>query len=292
MDDYRVHLDVYNGPMDLLLYLIRKEEVEVYDIPIARITEQYLEHLELIRALDVNLAGEFVVLAATLMEIKSRMLLPHPPPLEQEEGEDPRMELVRELLEYKKFRDAAEELKARAAEQQLKFPRLARAESERPQGAQRSETPPPTEGEPAVPLKEVELWDVFAAFRKLMKETMGRLPQTIVYDDIPVSEFMHRLVERMGGEASVRFWELFEGRRDRMHVVGTFLALLELIRRRVVVAFQEEPFGEILLQLRPGEEAPEPSADAQAPTEDQVREKATETGPAGTSESQEPVDPG
>ncbi len=279
MDDYRVHLDVYNGPMDLLLYLIRKEEVEVYDIPIARITEQYLEHLELIRALDVNLAGEFVVLAATLMEIKSRMLLPHPPPLEQDEGEDPRMELVRELLEYKKFRDAAEELKARAAEQQLKFPRLARAE-------------PPTEGEPAVPLKEVELWDVFAAFRKLMKETMGRLPQTIVYDDIPVSEFMHRLVERMGGEASVRFWELFEGRRDRMHVVGTFLALLELIRRRVVVAFQEEPFGEILLQLRPGEEAPEPSADAQAPTEDQVREKATETGPAGASESQEPVDPG
>lgn len=279
MDDYRVHLDVYNGPMDLLLYLIRKEEVEIYDIPIASITEQYLEHLELIRALDVNLAGEFVVLAATLMEIKSRMLLPHPPPLEQDEGEDPRMELVRELLEYKKFRDAAEDLKTRAAEQQLKFPRLARAE-------------PPTEGEPAVPLKEVELWDVFAAFRKLMKETMGRLPQTIVYDDIPVSEFMHRLVERMGGEASVRFWELFEGRRDRMHVVGTFLALLELIRRRVVVAFQEEPFGEILLQLRPGEEAPEPSADAQAPTEDQAREKATETGPAGTSESQEPVDPG
>ncbi len=279
MDDYRVHLDVYNGPMDLLLYLIRKEEVDVYDIPIARITEQYLEHLELIKALDVNLAGEFVVLAATLMEIKSRMLLPHPPPLEQDGGEDPRMELVRELLEYKKFRDAAEELKARAAEQQLKFPRLARAE-------------PPTEGEPAVPLKEVELWDVFAAFRKLMKETMGRLPQTIVYDDIPVSEFMHRLVERMGGESSVRFWELFEGRRDRMHVVGTFLALLELIRRRVVVAFQEEPFGEILLQLRPGEEAPEPSADAQAPTEDQVREKATETGPAGTSESQETVDPG
>ena len=189
------------------------------------------------------------------------------------------MELVRELLEYKKFRDAAEELKARAAEQQLKFPRLARAE-------------PPTEGEPAVPLKEVELWDVFAAFRKLMKETMGRLPQTIVYDDIPVSEFMHRLVERMGGESSVRFWELFEGRRDRMHVVGTFLALLELIRRRVVVAFQKEPFGEILLQLRPGEEAPEPSADAQAPTEDQVREEATETGPAGTSGSEEPVDPG
>ncbi len=279
MDDYRVHLNVYNGPMDLLLYLIRKEEVEVYDIPIARITEQYLEHLELLKALDVNLAGEFVVLAATLMEIKSRMLLPHPPPLEQDEGEDPRMELVRELLEYKKFRDAAEELKARAAEQQLKFPRLARAE-------------PPTEGEPAVPLKEVELWDVFAAFRKLMKETMGRLPQTIVYDDIPVSEFMHRLVERMGGESSVRFWELFEGRRDRMHVVGTFLALLELIRRRVVVAFQKEPFGEILLQLRPGEEAPEPSADAQAPTEDQVREEATETGPAGTSESQEPIDPG
>jgi len=247
VSEYRVQLDVYNGPMDLLLYLIRKEEVEIYDIPIARITEQYLEQVELLKALDVNLAGEFLVLAATLMEIKSRMLLPHPPPLGEDEGEDPRMELVRELLEYKKFRDAAEELKARGAEQQLKFPRLARAE-------------PPAEGEPAVPLKEVELWDIFAAFRKLMKETMGRLPQTIVYDDIPVSEFMHRLLERMGGQATVRFWELFEGRRDRMHVVGTFLALLELIRRRVVVAFQQEPFGEILLHLRPGEETLGPSA--------------------------------
>jgi segregation and condensation protein A len=144
LDDYRVRLDAYNGPMDLLLYLIRKDEVDIYDIPIARIAEQYQQYLELLQALDVNLAGEFLVLAATLMEIKSRMLLPHPPPLAEGEEEDPRMELVRELLEYKRFRDAAEGLKERADVQQLKFPRLARPEV-------------PAEEPSAKPLHEVEL---------------------------------------------------------------------------------------------------------------------------------------
>jgi len=239
LSDYRVQLDVYNGPLDLLLYLIRKEEVDIYDIPIARITEQYLEYLEVLKALDVDLAGEFLVLAATLMEIKSRMLLPHPPPLEEGQEEDPRAELVRELLEYQKYREAAEELKERAEEQKLKYPRLARPEL-------------PEEEEPSVPLQEVELWDVFAAFRKLMKETMGRVPRTIVYDDIPVSEFMERLVARVSALRSPRFWELFAERRDRMYVVGTFLALLELIRRRILWAVQKEPFGDILIQLRPG----------------------------------------
>ena len=256
--EYRVQLDVYNGPMDLLLYLIRKEEVDIYDIPIARITEQYLQYLEVLKVLDVNLAGEFLVLAATLMEIKSRTLLPHPPPLEESEEEDPRSQLVRELLEYKRFRDAAEELKQRAAEQQLKFPRLARPEA-------------PTEEEPARPLQEVQLWDIFAAFRKLMKETLGRLPRTIVYDDVPVSEFMDRLVAQLRSTPGLRFWDLFEGRTDRIYIVGVFLALLELIRRRVVRAWQEEPFGDILLQLRPGEPAePDDAPSAEEPTPDRA----------------------
>lgn len=274
--EYRVQLDVYNGPLDLLLYLIRKNEVDIYDIPIARITEQYLQYLELLRALDVNLAGEFLVMAATLMEIKSRMLLPHPPPVEEAEEEDPRMELVRELLEYKKFRDAAEELRERAARQQLKFPRLARPEV-------------PVEEEPAKPLQEVELWDIFAAFRKLMKETLGRLPRTITYDDIPVAEFMDRVVSRLRRVSSLRFWDLFEGRRDRMYIVGMFLALLELIRQRVVRAYQEEPFGDILLQLRPGEPAgpaePARSVEPAEPSE------AVEPSPAQESTAAEPPTP-
>jgi segregation and condensation protein A len=248
MDDYRVRLDAYSGPMDLLLYLIRKEEVDIYDIPIARIAEQYQEYLELLQALDVNLAGEFLVLAATLMEIKSRMLLPHPPPLAEGEEGDPRMELVRELLEYKRFRDAAEGLKERAQEQQLKFPRLTQSEVPAEGDAQG------VEAKSAKPLHEVELWDIFAAFRKLMQETLGPLPRTILYDDVPVSEYMDRVLEQLRQAPSLRFWDLFAGRRDRLHVVGTFLALLELIRSRRVLALQEGPFGDIHLELRPGEE--------------------------------------
>jgi len=273
--DYRVELDAYNGPMDLLLYLIRREEVDIYDIPIARIAEQYAAYLEVLKALDVNLAGEFLVLAATLMEIKSRMLLPHPPPLEEGQQDDPRMELVRELLEYQKFRDAAEELKERAEEQKLKLPRLAKTER-------------PPESEPTKPLGEVELWDIFAAFRKVMKETMGRLPRTIVYDDIPVSDFMEGLVARLRGGASVGFWELFEGRHDRMYVVGTFLALLELIRRRVVLAVQAEPFGDILLQLRPGEEGQAPPVDSEADPGGDARDDTDDHGPSEASEGPEP----
>ena len=279
MTDYRVELDAYNGPMDLLLYLIRKEEVDIYDIPIARIAEQYAAYLEVLKALDVNLAGEFLVLAATLMEIKSRMLLPHPPPLEEGQEEDPRMELVRELLEYQKYRDAAEELKGRAEEQKLKFPRLAKEE-------------PLPEGEPTKPLKEVELWDIFAAFRKVMKETMGRLPRTIVYDDVPVSNFMEGLLARLRDGASVGFWEVFEGRRDRMYVVGTFLALLELIRRRVVLAVQAEPFGDILLQLRPGVDGLAPPVGSEADQEADVREDTSDTGRSDAPESPAPEESG
>jgi len=239
--EYRVQLDVYNGPMDLLLYLIRKEEVDIYDIPIARVTRQYVEYLELLEALDVNLAGEFLVMAATLMELKSRMLLPHPPPVQEGEEEDPRAELVRELLEYQKFRDAAEQLKERADQQKLRYPRLARPELA-------------DDREPTTPLEQVEIWDIFSAFQKLMKDTMGRLPRTIIYDDVPVREFMDRLVERLRLSPGLSFWEVFEDRRDRMYVVGQFLALLELIRRRIVWAVQQEPFGDIFIQLRAGSE--------------------------------------
>jgi len=280
VNHYRVQLDVYNGPMDLLLYLIRKEEVDIYDIPIAHITEQYLGHMELLKALDVNLAAEFLVLAATLMEIKSRMLLPHPPPLEEGEEADPRAELVQELLEYKKFRDAAGELKERAEEQKLKYPRLAHHEV-------------PVETDSAKPLREVELWDIFAAFRKLMKETMGRLPNTIVYDDIPVSEFMDGIVIRLRSASTLSFWEVFEGRRDRMYVVGTFLALLELIRRRLVLAVQREPFGEILLQLRPtAEHFEQPGGEDATSAQESEASTVTEREPGPVEGAEPPKAPG
>ncbi|MFW6133679.1 MAG: segregation and condensation protein A, partial [Planctomycetota bacterium] len=158
--DYRVQLDVYNGPLDLLLYLIRREEVDIHDIPIARITEQYLQYVNLLKALDPNLGGEFLVLATQLMEIKTRMLLPAPEALEGDgdaDALDPRAELVRQLLEYKAFKDAAGDLAEAAEQQALRFPRApARPEAD----------------DDEVDLADAQVWDLFDAFSKLM-ESIG-----------------------------------------------------------------------------------------------------------------------
>ncbi|GAI30682.1 unnamed protein product, partial [marine sediment metagenome] len=125
MADYRVNLDIFAGPLDLLLYLVRKEEVDIYDIPIAKITDQYIRYIEMLKSLDIDLAGDFLVMASTLMQIKSAMLLPkaEPDQLQADDFTDPRAELIRQLLEYKKFKDAANLLSTAADEQKLRFPR-------------------------------------------------------------------------------------------------------------------------------------------------------------------------
>ncbi len=237
MKDYRVELDVYNGPLDLLLFLIRRDEVEIHDIPIARITEQYVAYVQMIEQFDPNAAGDFLVMAATLMEIKSRMLLPRPPAIEEEEEDfsDPRIELVRQLLEYKKFKDAANQLGVAAEIQALRHTR----------------TPPKVETNGReFELEEVEVWDLFDAFQRLL-EQIGRRDQRheVVYDDTPLALHATDILdslERSGG--CQRFEDIFAG-RSRSQIIGLFLALLELIRKKRVRATQDRPFGTITIHL-------------------------------------------
>ncbi len=252
MPDYRVNLDVYNGPLDLLLYLIRRDEVDIYDIPIVRVTEQYLEYVDLIKALDPNLAGDFLVLAATLIEIKTRMLLPTPPPEEQTEGGveiDPRAELVRQLLEYKAFKDAAGDLADAAAEQALRFPR--------------KPILPEDEEEAAVDLDDVQLWDLVDAFGRLMEAIGADKPQhQVIYDDTPIELHQDDILDRLYREGPLTFRRVFEGRTERVQLIGLFLALLELVRLKKVLARQQRNFAEIHIYANPDPpEAPDEEAE-------------------------------
>ncbi len=236
-DDYRVQLDAYHGPLDLLLYLIKREEVDIYDIPISRITSQYLEYVELLKQIDPNVVGEFLVMAATLMEIKSRMLLPTPPPEETDEDLlDPRLELVRQLLEYKKFKDAAYQLEEAAEERAQRFAR--------------SPTLVQSDEEPQVDLEEAQVWDLLRAFGKLLRQIgYTETKHEVIYDDTPIALHAADVLDRLSREGgSLRFELIFEG-RGKGEIIGLFLALLELVRLKRIRVEQESNFGEILLHL-------------------------------------------
>ncbi len=239
-NNYRVSLDVYAGPLDLLLYLIRREEVDIYDIPISRITSQYVQYVDMLRELDPDSIGQFLVLAATLMEIKSRMLLPTPPEeVAEEDAIDPRADLVRQLLEYKRFKDAADDLQRQGQEFSQRFPRA----------------PGASTNERTFDLEDAEVWDLLAAFNNLMLQT-GRAgyKHEVIYDDMPIATHALKIVDylqKQGG--SVEFANLFAD-KTRSQCVGMFLALLELVRRKRVRADQDRPFGQIfvfLLDARP-----------------------------------------
>ncbi len=236
MQDYRVHLDTYSGPMDLLLYLIRRDEVDIYDIPISRILEQYLAHVQMLKEIDPDAVGEFLVLAATLMEIKSRLLLPKPPP--EESGEvfiDPRADLVRQLLAYRACREAAAALHQRADEHARRFGR------------------PPVDlpgGEASVDLEEVQIWDLLAVFNRLLA-SVGRQAVThdVVYDDTPIALHAVDILDRLVRDGpAMAFERIFEG-RTRGEMIGLFLALLELIRQQRVRVQQETALGGIMVHL-------------------------------------------
>ncbi len=221
MTDYRVNLDIFAGPLDLLLYLVRKEEVDIYDIPIARITDQYLHYVELIESLDVDLAGSFLVMAATLMHIKSAMLLPKS---ETEGGNseaviDPRSELIRQLLEYKKFKDAANLLDAAADEAQSRFGRPATIiEKLQP------------DAEPEVDIEQVSIWDLLEAFDAVCKATGAGFDINHITDETPIDLYQIEILARLQTEGTLSFAQIFEGKPNRVVMVGLFLALLELVR--------------------------------------------------------------
>ncbi|MFP4057281.1 MAG: segregation and condensation protein A [Candidatus Brocadiia bacterium] len=253
---YKVALETFSGPLDLLLYLIRQQEVDIADIPIAEITDQYLRHLEILREVNVDLAGEFLVMAATLMEIKSRMLLPRHEEDEEEE-EDPRADLIRQLMEYKRFKDAARHLARQAEEQALKFPRGAAAALGLPEKEPQDDLP--------LVLGEVTVWDLVSAFRVILRQTSLETTQHIAVDRTPASAHCNELLERLRGRASVTFGELFDPAAGRAAVIGVFLALLELIRRRRVRAEQAGEQGEIRVFLLDDTPVSEDELVAQSP---------------------------
>lgn len=233
MNEYRVELDVFNGPLDLLLYLVRRDEIDLQDVSVARIADQYLEYLRLLQTLDPNLAADFLVMATTLVELKSRALLPTPPLEPLEESDDPRAALVRQLLEYKRFKDAARGLGRAAEERARRFVR-------RP-----ANLPKELAG---VELEDVQIWDLLTAFGRVMT-AIGQGPgfREIRYDDTPIEQFAAQILERLDFEGISRFDQLFPPAAERGEIIGLFLALLELIRQRRMQARQERIGGAIFL---------------------------------------------
>jgi segregation and condensation protein A len=229
---YTVALDTFHGPLDLLLFLVKRNEVDVLDIPIAKLADQFLEFLTVMREVDVELAGDFLVMAATLMENKARSLKPDEVVEGEEEEADPRRELVKQLLEYRKFKDAAAALEERAEKQST---RLARVAPEEP-------TKPTT---PVV--RPVELWDLVSAFARLMRETQALHPTAVVVDDTPQHVYEEQVRDRVRAAGRVAFRDLCTPPHLNPLLIGLFLAVLALTQGREVWLEQPEPFGEIWL---------------------------------------------
>jgi len=231
--DYAIKLDIFEGPLDLLLYLIKKNEIDIYNIPVALITEQYLQYLKMIKSLNLDLAGEYLVMASTLIHIKSRMLLPEPEEPEEEE-EDPRAELVRQLLEYKAFKEAAANLSQRPILERDVFTRAAFLPEE-------IEKLPPGEEE----LIEVSIFELIEAFHRLVTRIDRKELLEIDLEKMSVTDIINDILERLSNEKNLTFEELLGERKERWRVIYTFLALLELIKLKMVKAYQTSAFGVI-----------------------------------------------
>jgi len=237
---FRVELDLFRGPLDLLLYLVRKHELDVIDIRIAGITEQFLEYIAVIEQIDVDAVGDFLDLASLLIELKSRAALPGDEEVEAE-LEDPRQELVRRLLKYKQYRDAASMLEERSREWRERFPRLA------------NDLPTRQVAPEQQPIQEVELWDLVSAFGRVLKAKHAVAgPESIRYDETPIHVYMQRIDGRLRRDGRLAFTSFFESTVHKSQLVGMFLAVLELVRHQHARAAQQALFGEIWLE--PGDE--------------------------------------
>jgi segregation and condensation protein A len=231
--DYKVKLEIFEGPLDLLLYLIKRDEIDIYEISIERITRQYLEYLQAFKELNIDLAGEFVAMAANLIYLKSRSLLPvdQQPPEEDAEEDDPRWELIRQLIEYKKFKEAAAQLHLRELEQERIF-------------AREEGSSPPAEG--LLRLGEVGIFQLINAFQNVIKRVEARQNlQEIPGERFSVSEKIDTILQRVEAGSRIPFSDLFGAIVSRLEVVVTFIALLELIRLKQVRAIQKNIFDEI-----------------------------------------------
>jgi segregation and condensation protein A len=231
---YHVHLSQFEGPLDLLLHLIRRDKINIYDIPISHITREYLSFIEIMRELQLEVAGEFFVMAATLMRIKAQMLLPRH--VEDEEEEDPRDELVRNLLEYRKYKEAAEHFAEREADRRKVFTRS---------------VPLPKIEEEFVQPMEVTLFDLVEAFKKVLEDLKMQVSYTIEREQITIEERIEAIRDMISSKSEVLFTELFRDGFDKMNVIVTFLSILELIRLGEIVARQMSNDSDIWL-YRPG----------------------------------------
>ncbi len=240
---FRVDLDLFRGPLDLLLYLVRKHELDVTQIPIAPIAEQFLDYLAVLEQLDVNAVGDFLEMASLLIEIKSKLVLPHTDDESTESDEsweDPRQQLVQQLLEYKQYRDAASILEERGRTWSQCFTRV-------------GTDLPPRQVDPAdQPIHEVELWDLVSAMGRVIRANELAQPTNIVYDDTPIQAYMQRIHERLRQDGQVAFSDMFQPSMHKSAVIGVFLAVLELVRHHCVYAEQDAAHGEIY--LKPGAE--------------------------------------
>ncbi len=256
MAEYRVQLQVFEGPLDLLLYLIKKEEVDIYEVNLTKIAAQFIEYIELMRQLDLEVAGEFLVMAATLMYIKSRELLPVDQQVlaegDEEEGMDPRWELIRQLVEYKKFKEMACHLQERELHQEGVFAH------------------PPGHLEP-LPLpspekSKVSLLDLLNAVQAVLKRMPGKgSVQEIYAERWTVSEKIEFLRQKLARQPLFRFAELFESATDRVEVVAIFLAILELVRLKQVLISQSDAFSDIEIGRAPDQDAMPPAGSPPGP---------------------------
>jgi segregation and condensation protein A len=244
-EEYKVNLEVFEGPLDLLLYLIKKDEVDIYDIPIGRITTQYMEYLDLMKILNLEIAGDFIVMAATLMVIKSRLLLPDEDrgPVEEDDEDDPRWDLVRQLVEYKKFKDAAGFLGHLEEVQENVFSR----EGEHVELGAR----------PEIGMSDVSIFDLISALNQALDRAPKEELNEIFAEQFTVSEKVDYLLETTKNGKPLTLGRLFRGMRSRQEIVCTFLAVLELMKLNRLAARQDNHFGEIVIEQVDGD-APEP----------------------------------
>ncbi|MDX9714952.1 MAG: segregation/condensation protein A [Dissulfurispiraceae bacterium] len=239
---YNIKIPVFEGPLDLLLHLIKENKLDIYDIPIAEITSQYLEYIEIMKELNLEIASEFLVMAATLIYIKSRMLLPPDETIQQDEQEDPRANLVQRLLEYQAFKEASAPLR----EREDIWPNAYARTPEKDDVA-----PAP---EPELMLFDVNMFDLMSALKKIL----GRVPPEVLKitrETLTVKDRMALIMEKVGGQENVRFDDLFVEADSRVDVIVTFLALLESLRLGLVRAYQDSVFGSIWILQNNGEEA-------------------------------------
>ncbi|NQV25642.1 MAG: segregation/condensation protein A [Rhodopirellula sp.] len=292
MQTYRVELDIFKGPLDLLLYLVRRDELDPCNLPLARIVQEFEKFIDLLEFLDLDMIGDFVVMASTLAEIKSRLVLPVPEEDEAPEGaivnDDPSSDLIRKLLEYRRYRQAASALEEHAAEWQERYPRLS---SDRPRAG----------NEPAADLiKEVELWDLVSALARVLEKKILEQEAKIRDDDTPISVYVEQVGTQVRERGRVPFTSLFDDANRKSQIVGIFLAILELLRHHSFRAEQDSDFGEIWV-MPPLSDASrddarsvvEPVTDAASPVdENRQDESATDSNNtlANTIATDEPVD--